>query len=175
MNCADESSGEPVCLCGAGCEARAPDHGRRAATGRKPENAEADAHRLRRAGSRLDRVRFHRAGFDRRRQGRQQAPQVARRRSHGIKSAHAVQLCSREQYRAVRLQASFANCARSSQYRECTNSGCKGALRSQNLSRNASAIAKHALVVPHTRKKPSFALADGTPSLKPDSCESLSA
>src|SRR5579862_3421543 len=64
---ANQSSREPVCVCGAGSEARAADHGRSAAAGREPENAEADADRVRGARSRLYRIRFHRARFDRRR------------------------------------------------------------------------------------------------------------
>src|ERR1700744_4824545 len=62
---ANQSSREPVCVCRAGSPARAADYGWSAAAGRKSAHVEADAHRVRRARSRVYRIRFHRAPFHR--------------------------------------------------------------------------------------------------------------
>src|ERR1700753_2703616 len=64
---ANQSSAEPVCVCRAGSATRAADHGWSAAAGGESAHAEADAHRVRRARSRVYRIRLHRARFDRRR------------------------------------------------------------------------------------------------------------
>src|SRR5215475_11921200 len=83
---ANQSSREPVCVRGTGSEARAADHGRSAAVGGESAHVEADADCVRRARSRVHRIRFRGARFDRRRQGRQQAPEVVRRIDTALKN-----------------------------------------------------------------------------------------